>query len=421
MQLDSKGPRTSKDIGTRGTFGTLLLQPDMKKISRRQFLYCSAAIVSTAMPFRSFWPLTGIDSEASGSVDISGKVFKGGAPAKLWKWSHEGFFYKKLKENRVACGICPNRCVLAPGDLSVCRSKVNIDGTLYSMAYGNPCSIHVDPIEKKPLFHFKPKSRAFSLAAAGCNFRCLNCQNWEISQVKPWQVRHIELFPPEVVIEAKRAGAKSIAYTYSEPTTFFEYMIDIAHLARGNGLYNLWITNGYINRKPLLELCKVLDAANVNLKAYSDVVYRKLNGGRLQPVLNTFMTLHEQRVHFEVTNLVVPGYVDDTDMAKRMCEWILKNLGPDYPLHFLRFFPRYKLDRLAPTPISTLTRFRELAMQEGIHYVYVGNVPGHEGNNTYCHNCGKLLVERKGYLIPIYNLVGNKCKFCNSIIPGVWV
>ena len=393
----------------------------MKKISRRQFLYCSAAILSTAMPFRSFWPLTGIDSEASGSVDIRGKVFKGGAPAKLWKWSHEGFFYKKLKENKVVCGICPNRCVLAPGDLSVCRSKVNIDGTLYSMAYGNPCSIHVDPIEKKPLFHFKPKTLAFSLAAAGCNFRCLNCQNWEISQVKPWQVRHIELFPPEVVIEAKRAGAKSIAYTYSEPTTFFEYMIDIARLARGNGLYNLWISNGYINRKPLLELCKVLDAANVNLKAYSDVVYRKLNGGRLQPVLDTFMTLHEQGVHFEVTNLVVPGYVDDADMAKRMCEWILKNLGPDYPLHFLRFFPRYKLDRLAPTPISTLTRFRELAMQEGIHYVYVGNVPGHEGNNTYCHNCRKLLVERKGYLIPIYNLVGNKCKFCNSIIPGVWV
>jgi pyruvate formate lyase activating enzyme len=357
----------------------------MKKISRRKFLYCSAAFVSTAMPFHpfwpftgtdseasrsvdirgTFWPFTGTDSEASRSVDIRGRIVKGGAPAKLWKWSHEGFLYTKLKDNKVACGICPNRCVLAPGDLSVCRSKVNIDGTLYSMAYGNPCSMHVDPIEKKPLFHFKPKTLAFSLAAAGCNFRCLNCQNWEISQVKPWQVRHIELFPPEVIIEAKRAGAKSIAYTYSEPTTFFEYMIDIARLARGNGLYNLWISNGYINRKPLLELCKVLDAANVNLKAYSDVVYRKLNGGRLQPVLNTFMTLHEQGVHFEVTNLVVPGYVDDADMAKRMCEWILKNL--------------------------------------------------------YCHNCGKLLVERKGYLIPTYNLVGNKCKFCNSIIPGVWV
>ncbi|MBC8199446.1 MAG: AmmeMemoRadiSam system radical SAM enzyme [Desulfobacterales bacterium] len=393
----------------------------MKKISRRQFLYCSAAVLSTTMPFRPFWPLTGTDSEASRFFDIRGKIFKGDAPAKLWKWSHEGLFYTKLKENRVACGICPNRCVLAPGDLSVCRSKVNIDGTLYSLAYGNPCSVHVDPIEKKPLFHFKPKSRAFSLAATGCNFRCLNCQNWEISQVKPWQVRHVELFPPEVVIEAKRAGAKSIAYTYSEPTTFFEYMIDIARMVRENGLYNLWISNGYINRKPLLELCKVLDAANVNLKAYSDVVYRKLNGGRLEPVLNTFKTLHEQGVHFEVTNLVVPGYVDDTDMAKRMCGWILKNLGPDYPLHFLRFFPRYKLDRLSPTPISTLTRFRELAMHEGIRYVYVGNVPGHEGNNTYCHNCRKLLVERKGYLIPIYNLAGNKCKFCNTVIPGVWV
>ena len=396
------------------------MQPDMKKISRRQFLYCSAAILSTAMPFRSFWPL-GTDSEASGSVDISGKVFKGDAPAKPWKWSHEGFFYKKLKENKVVCGICPNRCLLSPGDLSICRSKVNIGGTLYSLTYGNPCSLHVDPIEKKPLFHFKPRTTAFSLATTGCNFRCLNCQNWEISQVKPQQVRHYELFPRDVVIKAQSAGAKSIAYTYSEPTTFFEYMIDIARIAREKGIYNLWISNGYINRKPLLELCKVLDAANVNLKAYSDVVYRKLNGGRLQPVLNTFTTLHEQGVHFEVTNLLVPGYVDDADMAKRMCEWILKNLGPDYPLHFLRFFPRYKLDRLAPTPVSTLTRFRELAMQEGIRYVYVGNVPGHEGNNTYCHNCKRLLIERKGYLIPVYNLVGNKCKFCNSVIPGVWV
>ena len=393
----------------------------MKKISRRKFLYCSTAILSTAMPFRSFWPVAGTDSEASGPVDISGKVFTGDAPAKLWKWSHEGFLYKKLKKNRVVCGICPNRCLLSPGDLSVCRSKVNIDGILYSLAYGNPCSVHVDPIEKKPLFHFKPKSRALSIATTGCNFRCLNCQNWEISQAKPWQVRHYELFPRDVVAKAQSVGAKSIAYTYSEPTTFFEYMIDIARIAREEGIYNLWISNGYINQKPLLELCKVLDAANVNLKSYSDAIYRKLNGGRLEPVLNTFKTLHEQRVHFEMTNLVVPGYVDDTDMAKRMCEWILNNLGPDYPLHFLRFFPRYKLDRLSPTPISTLSRFRELAMHEGIRYVYVGNVPGHEGNNTYCHDCGKLLVERKGYLIPTYNLVENRCRFCKSVIPGVWV
>ncbi len=205
------------------------------------------------------------------------------------------------------------------------------------MGYGNPLQHTCGSNRKKPLFHFRPKTTAFSLAATGCNFRCLNCQNWEISQVKPWEVRHLELFPPQVIATAKQAKAKSIAYTYSEPTTFFEYMIDIARLAREQGLYNLWISNGYINKKPLLELCKVIDAANVNLKAYSDEIYRKLNGGRLQPVLNTFMTMHEQKVHFELTNLVVPGYVDDPDMAKRMCEWILKNLGPDYPLHFYDF------------------------------------------------------------------------------------
>jgi pyruvate formate lyase activating enzyme len=197
-------------------------------------------------------------------------------------------------------------------------------------------------------------------------------------------------------------------------------MIDTARLAREAGLYNLWISNGYINRKPLLELCRVLDAASVNLKSYSDDIYRKLNGGRLKPVLNTFKTMHARGIHFEIINLVVPGYTDNGDMVKRMCRWILENIGPDHPLHFIRFFPRYKLDRLPPTPVSTLTAFRKLAMQEGIRYVYVGNVAKHEGNNTYCHHCKKLLIERLGYLIPTYNLVKDRCKFCNTRVPGVW-
>ena len=392
----------------------------MKKISRRNFIFYSTALLSSALPCNAFALLKGKKYEISGPDDIRGKIFKGDAPATLWKWAHEGYFYKKLESGKVVCGICPNRCILAPGDRSVCRSRVNINGILYSLTYGNPCALHVDPIEKKPLFHFKPRSKAFSLATTGCNFRCLNCQNWEISQVKPTEVRHRELFPPDVITTAIQSGSESIAYTYSEPTTFFEYMIDTARLAKENGLCNLWISNGYINKKPLLEFCKVLDGANVNLKAFSDAIYRKLNGGRLEPVLNTFKTLHEQKVHFEVTNLVVPGYTDDPDMVKKMCDWILKNLGPDHPLHFLRFFPRYKLDRLPPTPVSTLTRFRELAMQEGIRYVYLGNVPGHEGNNTYCHNCKKLLIERQGYYIPTYNLIGNQCKFCKTVIPGVW-
>ena len=250
--------------------------------------------------------------------------------------------------------------------------------------------------------------------------RCLNCQNWEISQAKPHEVRHADMFPSDVVANAVQSGADSIAYTYTEPITFYEYMRDTAILAKHNHLKNILISAGYINREPLLELCKVLDGANINLKSFSEKIYLKLNGAHLNPILDTFETLHQQGVHFEMTNLVVPGYTDDADMLKKMCEWILAQLGPDYPLHFLRFFPKYKLDRLPPTPISTLTEFRHIAMKAGIRYVYVGNVPDHEGNNTYCHNCGQLLIERKGYFIPVYHLEKNKCKFCGTVIPGVW-
>ncbi len=393
----------------------------MKKITRRRFLYCSAAFLSTTIPTRTLGPLTGKTCNAAFSKDIGGRVFKGDAPEKLGKWSHEGFLYKKLEDHKVICEICPNLCLLAPGDRSVCRSKVNMDGKLYSLAYGNPCSVNTDPIEKKPLFHFKPRIKAFSLATTGCNFRCLNCQNWEISQAKPHEVPYTyELLPDAVIKAAQKSRAESIAYTYSEPVTFFEYMIDTARLARQAGIFNLWVSNGYINEEPLLALCEVLDGATINLKAYSDEVYRGLNGGRLQPVLDAFKTLHDQKIHFEMINLVVPGYTDDDEMVKEMCAWILKNIGPDHPLHFLRFFPRYKLDRLPPTPVSTLTRYRKMAMQEGVHYVYVGNVARHEGNNTYCHNCKNLLIERQGYFIPTYNMIGNKCKFCNTVIPGVW-
>jgi pyruvate formate lyase activating enzyme len=392
----------------------------MKKINRRHFLYCSAGLLCYTVPAYAFRPFSEKISVATGPADIRGRVFKKDAPKKLWKWSHEGFLYTKLGNKLVMCGICPNRCMLSPGDRSVCRSKVNMNGTLYSLTYGNPCSVNVDPIEKKPLFHFKPQSKAFSIATTGCNFRCLNCQNWEISQAKPHEVRYYELFPADVIKTAQRAECESIAYTYSEAVTFFEYMIDTARIARDNRISNLWISNGYINRKPLLELCRVLDGANVNIKSFSDDIYRKLNGGRLQPVLNTFKTLHEQGIHFEITNLVVPGYVDDADMVKQMCQWILENLGPDYPLHFLRFFPKYKLDRLPATPISILIRFRKLAMDEGIRYVYVGNVSFPEGNNTYCHNCKKLLIERIGYSISTYNLDENRCKYCQTVIPGRW-
>jgi len=393
----------------------------MKKISRRELIYSTACTLmsSTAVcPALSFWDKKKDDKKDNRS--IRGKIFKGDAPDKIWKWSKEAFMYKKLDNKRVLCRICPNSCILSPGDRSVCRSKVNADGKLISLAYGNPCAVHVDPVEKKPLYHFRPKSRVFSIAAAGCNFRCLNCQNWSISQVRPMDVRTYDMFPDKVVKETVKSGSFSIAYTYSEPTTFFEYMYDTAKIARGEKIDNILVSNGYINQKPLEKLCTVLNGANVNLKAYSNDIYKKLNGGTLKPVLNTFKTLHEKGVHFEMTNLVVPGYVDNAEMVKQMCGWILKNLGPDYPLHFTRFFPQYKLTRLAPTPVSTISSFRDLAMKEGIHYVYVGNVAGHKGSNTYCHNCKKMLIERRGYNIPRIHISEGKCEFCKTIIPGVW-
>ena len=355
-----------------------------------------------------------------GDENIKGRIFKKDGPKSLWKWPREGFLYTRLKNGRVMCGICPNRCVLDKGDRSVCRSRVNVEGTLYTLCYGNPCSLNVDPMEKKPLFHFHPGTSVFSLSTTGCNFRCLNCQNWQISQARPEDVRHYDMFPSQVVAGAGKYNASSIAYTYAEATTYFEYMRDIAKLAGDSYLNNIYISNGYINKEPLLELVKVLHAANINLKSYSDDIYHRLNGGRLSPVLDTLACLHDHSVHLEITNLVVPGYNDSAQMVKKMCEWIVSRLGPDHPVHFIRFFPQYKLDRLPPTPVPTLEIFRKIAMDKGIRYVYMGNVPNHEGGHTYCHNCGRLLIRRMGYTIPEYHIDTNVCEYCRTVIPGIW-
>jgi pyruvate formate lyase activating enzyme len=387
-----------------------------RKITRKEFLKSigiGASALLWAGPGYCLW--TADNTEKS----VKGTIYKNDAPSRPWKWSIEGFHYESQGDN-VQCQVCPNRCRLSPGDRSICRSKVNIGGRLYSLAYGNPCSVSIDPIEKKPLNHFFPGTSIFSIAAAGCNFRCLNCQNWEISQRRPEDLDHIELFPADVVRETKRREIPSIAYTYSEPISYYEYMYDISKTAREAGIKNVMVSNGYINEIPLLELTRYIDGANINLKAFDDGIYQSLNGGTLQPVLNTFKTLHEEGVWFEMTNLVVPTYVDNPDMVKRMCGWILKELGPDYPLHFLRFFPHYKLDRLPPTPISTLEQFRDIAMKEGIHYVYLGNVPGHDGCNTYCHNCKEILIEREGYILKQFNIKNGKCQNCKTPIPGRW-
>jgi pyruvate formate lyase activating enzyme len=386
-------------------------------ITRKEFLKSvgigACALLCADQGYCS-WPL-----KSDVGKSIKGDIFKGDAPSKPWKWSIEAFHYE-TEGRDVQCQLCPHQCYLSPGDRSVCRARVNIGGKLYSLSYGNPCSINVDPIEKKPLFHFYPGTSIYSIAAAGCNFRCLNCQNWEISQRRPEDLEHAELFPADVVKETKKRGLNLIAYTYSEPTSFYEYMHDTAMLAKEAGIKSVLISNGYINEMPLLELARFIDGANINLKSFDDRIYQSLNGGTLEPVLNTFKTLHEEGVWFEMTTLVVPTYIEDKDMIKRMCGWILKELGPDYPLHFIRFHPDYKLTRLPPTPIATLETFREIAMKEGIRYVYVGNVPGHEGEHTYCHNCKKILIERNGYLLKQVNMENGKCEFCGTSIPGRW-
>ncbi|MBL7160762.1 MAG: AmmeMemoRadiSam system radical SAM enzyme [Candidatus Aenigmarchaeota archaeon] len=353
-----------------------------------------------------------------GARELS-STFMGTAPEKLWKWSKEGYHYIKLGNN-VQCQICPNECILEEGERSRCRVKVCKNGKVYTLVYGNPCSVNMDPVEKKPLFHFLPRTGAFSIATAGCNFRCKNCQNWQISQSTPEETRNAELFPEQVVSEALRQGASSIAYTYSEPTIFYEYMYDTAKIARQSGLKNLWITNGYINHAALTDLCQYLDGANVDLKGFRESVYNDLNAGRLQPVLETLKTLKEKGVWFEITNLIVPTYTDDLGIIREMCRWLVQNIGRDYPIHFSRFNPLHKLKTLPQTPVKTIEEARKIAVEEGIKYAYVGNVPNHKWESTFCPKCQKKVIARTGYLIKENNLQNGKCKFCGENIAGVW-
>jgi pyruvate formate lyase activating enzyme len=383
-------------------------------------------------------------------VATSADVFPGDAPqGQFWEaWQKQGWLtearhYLKLGRN-VQCKTCPNQCLLEPEDRSHCRTRVNKDGTLYSLAYGNPCAVHIDPIEKKPLFHFLPGTEAFSLAIAGCVFRCLNCQNWDISQKKPDEtkdpggepvrarpetlsslaladVSRLSMFPEDVVALAAHFRSASIAYTYSEPIAWFEYLFDTSKLARQKNIKNLWITCGSIQEEPLVELCGVIDAANVNLKSYDEEVYERLNAGRLAPILNTLTTLKREGVWLEVTNLVVPTYTDDREMIRRMCGWLLDNLGPDYPLHFSRFHPQHKLTHLPPTPIDVLVEAREIARRAGLHYVYIGNAPQVEdGETTFCPGCKRAVIERTAFLVRSQKLTAGKCSACGTAIAGVW-
>ncbi|MEJ2596373.1 MAG: AmmeMemoRadiSam system radical SAM enzyme, partial [bacterium] len=270
------------------------------------------------------------------------------------------------------------------------------------------------------LYHFLPSSLAYSIATAGCNLACLNCQNWTISQKSPYETRNYDLMPDQVVNEAVKYETKSIAYTYSEPIIFYEYVYDTAQIAKVKGLKNVFISAGYINDQPLREICPYLDAANIDLKSLSNETYEMLNAGTLDPVLNTLKILKEEGVWLEITNLVVPSWTDDLDEIKKLCQWLAENGFADNPLHFSRFHPDYKLTNLPSTPVDTLFQAYEIAQAEGLHYVYIGNVPGSEGQHTFCPACKKMVVERNGFRILNQHIIDGNCAHCGNAIAGVW-
>jgi pyruvate formate lyase activating enzyme len=320
----------------------------------------------------------------------------------------------------IMCRICPNECVLKEGELSKCNNRKVYKSKLYTLAYGDPCSVAVDPIEKKPLYHFLPGTRAFSIATAGCNLVCLNCQNWTISQTTPDKTRNFDLKPDKVVEQCKARGCETIAYTYSEPTTFYEYVYDTATLARKAGIKNIIKSNGYIYPEPLKKLCGVIDAANIDLKAFSESTYLKLTGGKLQPVLESLKVYRDMGVWLEITNLIVPTWTDEPDEIEKMCKWLATNGFSKVPIHFSRFYPIYKLEQLPPTPVDILNKAAQIARNEGLSYVYTGNAPGSEISDTKCPSCGNTLIVRQGYRIAANNINNGNCNKCGKPVEGIW-
>ncbi len=317
--------------------------------------------------------------------------------------------------------------MIEPGQSGECRVRVNIDGTLRTVVYGYPCSINVDPIEKKPLAHFLPGTGILSIATVGCNLHCRNCQNWEISQANPEEIPAIfysrqKLFwsPKDLVDVTRKANCPSLAYTYTDPIVYYEYTYDTAKLAREAGIRNVLVTAGYINSEPWKRLLEFVDAANIDLKAMTEEFYRDVCSGTLKPVLNALVMAKARGVLVEVTNLLIPTLNDKPEQIRQLARWIRVNMGAETPLHFSRFFPRHKMLNLPPTSVKTLDMARQIAREEGLQFVYIGNIASKEGQNTYCPKCRSLLIERSGYTILQNNLKDSRCSKCGNEIYGVW-
>jgi pyruvate formate lyase activating enzyme len=334
--------------------------------------------------------------------------------------AREASWYKKLERSRVECQLCPQGCVVADMERGSCGVRENRGGTYYTLVHSLACSLHTDPIEKKPFFHVLPGELALSFATAGCNVECKFCQNWEISQFRPEQIQSYWL-PPESLVEmAKRSGSKLTAATYSEPVVFWEYVRDVATVARKAGLRPTVVSNGFIQEQPLREVLPLLDAVKVDLKAFTERFYQEQVRGKLEPVLKSLEIIHGSGTWLEIVVLLVPTLNDSEDEVRRLAAWVKQHLGPEVPLHFTRFHPTYRLTNLPPTPVEILERAWRAATAEGLRFVYLGNVPGHPAENTTCPGCGEVVIRRMGFRILDNRLADGHCPMCRRPIPGVW-
>jgi len=329
---------------------------------------------------------------------------------------HEAMLYDKLTDDRVRCYLCAHHCTISDGKKGICHVRENNGGTLNTLVYGRTIAQNIDPIEKKPFYHFHPGSSSYSIATPGCNFRCDWCQNADISQMPREQdiIMGKEAKPEDIVAAAHNSGCRSIAYTYTEPTVFFEYTLDTSKLAHDAGIANAYVSNGYMTKEMLDIYHPYLDAINIDLKSFSEETYKKYIGAKLQPVLESLKTIKQYEIHLEVTTLIIPTINDDPSELRDLAQFIAQELGIETPWHISRFHPMHKMPDVPPTPPETLLMAREIGEEQGLRFVYLGNISGYNGSNTVCHSCGNLIVERLVYRIQIHGLNDSKCNFCGD-------
>ncbi len=397
----------------------------MDQVSELGFSIPLSAIATAPTDRRTFLKVTTLPCLAAGVAAClhSSPAVAFGTPSLAEddaRFRVEARFYEKLPGKNVRCKLCPRGCVVADRQRGHCRVRENRGGTYYSLVHSRVCAAHIDPIEKKPFFHFHPGILAFSLATAGCNVNCKFCQNWEISQAKPEDLPARYMPPADVAALAKQNQCPAVAFTYSEPTVFNEFVTDAADAAREQGTKAVVVSNGFIQQEPLKRLCKHVDAIKIDLKAFSAKYYREVVNAELQPVLDTLVTTRKEAKWMEIVHLVVPTLNDSDTEFRDLARWINANLGSDVPIHFTRFQPLYLLKNLPPTPVETLERAKAIADAEGLQYAYIGNVPGHPAENTRCPKCRRLLIERAGFTITQNHIRKGKCEYCQHVIPGVW-